>query len=137
MKIFLDSSAFAKRHVEEKGSRQVDELCTRASELSLSVICVPEIISALNLRRREKLISLKEYTIIKQHLMSDVRDAIVIHLTAEVAAASVTLLEASSVRAMDAFHVASALEWGANLFASPDPRQLAAARKAGLKTKYV
>jgi predicted nucleic acid-binding protein len=38
---------------------------------------------------------------------------------------------------MDALHVASALEWGADLFASSDRRQLAAAKKAGLRTKLV
>jgi len=54
MKTFLDSSAFAKRFVDETGSDKVEETCAQASELGLSVICVPEIISALNRRRRER-----------------------------------------------------------------------------------
>lgn len=44
-------------------------------------------------------------------------------------------IEASPVRAMDALHVACALEWDAELFASADKQQLSAAKKAGLKTQ--
>jgi predicted nucleic acid-binding protein len=36
---------------------------------------------------------------------------------------------------MDALHIACALEWGAEVFVSADARQLAAARRAGLRTK--
>lgn len=50
MKIFLDSSTFAKRFVDEPESQKVEDLCSQAMELGLSVICVPEIMSALNLR---------------------------------------------------------------------------------------
>jgi predicted nucleic acid-binding protein len=38
-------------------------------------------------------------------------------------------------RRMDALHIACAIEWGADVFLSADARQLAAARRAGLKTK--
>jgi hypothetical protein len=37
MKLFLDSSAFAKRFVEEPGSQDVEILCSQATELCLSV----------------------------------------------------------------------------------------------------
>jgi len=57
MKTLFDSSAFAKRYVEEVGSREVDALCVATSALALSVVCVPEIISALNRRLREKRLS--------------------------------------------------------------------------------
>ena len=137
MKTFFDGSAFAKRYVEEKGSQLVDNICQEASTLSLSVICVPEIISALNRRRREKRLSHRDYTTIKQCLSDDVRDAVIINLTQEVIATSTSLLESSPLRAMDALHVACALEWGAELFVSSDKRQIAAAKKAGLRTKYV
>jgi predicted nucleic acid-binding protein len=36
---------------------------------------------------------------------------------------------------MDALHVACAMQWGAELFVSADARQVAAAKKAGLRTK--
>jgi len=137
MKLFLDSSAFAKRFVEETGSAEVEMLTSRATELCLSVICVPEIISALNRRLREKSLSRRDYSQAKQSLALDVRDAIIINLTADVIHASIKILETTPVRTMDALHVACALACKAELFASADHRQIAAARAAGLKTSQV
>ncbi|HEC98597.1 MAG TPA: PIN domain-containing protein [Nitrospirae bacterium] len=137
MKTFFDSSAFVKRYVEEEGSQIVDDICRETTELSLSVICVPEILSALNRRIREKRLSQRDYARIKQHFSDDVRDAMIINLIPEVIATSTKLLEASPLRAMDALHVACAIVWRADLFVSSDKQQVAAAGKAGLKIKYV
>lgn len=137
MKLFLDSSAFAKRFVDEPGSQEVEILCSQASELCLSVICVPEIISALNRRLREKSLNRRGYAQAKQRLSEDVRDTVVINLTPDVVHTSIGILETTPVRTMDAIHVASALAWGADVFASADHRQVAAAKEMGLKTKQI
>ena len=137
MKLFLDSSAFAKRFVEEAGSEKVEALCARATELGLSVICVPEIVSALNRRLRERVVTSTQYVQAKRRLLDDVRDADIIHLTPTVIGSAIGILEESPVRAMDALHVACALEWGAELFASSDTQQLHAARRAGLTTQRI
>lgn len=137
MKTFLDSSAFAKRFVDEAGSDKVENTCAQASELGLSVICVPEIISALNRRRRERALTTTQYAEAKQRLFDDVRDADIINLAVSVVGASIGVLEASPVRAMDALHIACALEWGAQLFVSSDKKQLSAAQRAGMKTQAV
>ncbi len=135
MKACLDSSAFAKRFVNEEGSDVVQAMCARADALGLSVICVPEIISALNRRLRERLLTPPQYRQAKQRLLDDVRDADIIQLTPTVLGTAIQVLETSPVRAMDALHIACALEWGADVFASADARQLAAAKRAGLKTR--
>ncbi|MEI6150283.1 MAG: type II toxin-antitoxin system VapC family toxin [bacterium] len=135
MKACLDSSAFAKRFVEEQGSDAVEAVCAQASELGLSVLCVPEVISALNRRLRERVLTPPQYLQAKQRLLDDVRDADIIQLTPSVVGSAIQVLEASPVRAMDALHIACALEWGADLFGSADARQLAAAKRAGLKTR--
>ena len=137
MKLFLDSSAFAKRFVEESGSQEVEILCSQAAELCLSVICVPEIISALNRRLREKSLTRREYLQAKQRLSEEVRDTIIINLTPDVIHSSIKILETTPVRTMDALHVACASAWAADLFVSADHRQLAAAKTVGLKTKHV
>lgn len=128
MKVYLDSSAFAKRFVDESGTDEVEALCMQASELGLSVICVPEVVSALNRRRREGLLTKQQYTEAKQHLIDDVRDASIINLTVSVVGSAINVLETSPIRAMDALHIACALEWGAKVFASSDKKQLAAAK---------
>jgi hypothetical protein len=61
LNVFLDSSALAKRYIEEKGSDQVQAILSSASALAVSVICVPEIVSALCRRRRERKLSTEEY----------------------------------------------------------------------------
>ena len=137
MNLFLDSSAFAKRFVEEAGSQEVEDLCLDATELCLSVLCVPEIISALNRRLREKSLTRPEYAKAKQRLSEDVRDAMIIHLIPPVIESTIIVLEASPVRTMDAIHVACAMEWHTDLFASSDHRQIKAAKRAGLETKQV
>lgn len=137
MKTFFDASAFAKRYVEERGSQLVDDICLNAKEVSISVICVPEIISALNRQIREKRLSRRDYNTIKQHLSNDVRDAVIVNLIPEVITMSTKLLEASPLRAMDALHVACASVWGAELFVSSDKQQITAAQKAGLAIQFV
>ena len=137
MKTFFDSSAFAKRYVEEQGSQDIDDLCMQTSELGLSVICIPEIVSALNRRLRERVVAHHDYVEAKRRLAEDVRDADIVDLTSEVISNCIGILECYPVRAMDALHVACALAWEAELFVSSDKRQLSAARKSGLQVKEV
>lgn len=135
MKAYLDSSAFAKRFVEERESEVVEMICAQASALGLSVLCVPEVISALNRRLRERALTPSQYRQAKQRLLDDVRDADIIQLTPSVIGSTIQVLEAIPLRAMDALHIGCALEWNADMFVSADERQLAAAKRAGLKTK--
>ena len=78
MKLFVDSSAFAKRYVLEYGFETIDHLLQRASQLGLCTILVPEIISGLNRRRREHILPPDDYRTIKMHLLDDIHDAIVL-----------------------------------------------------------
>ncbi len=137
MKLFVDSSAFAKRYVFEDGTKIIEDLLQRASQLALCTIVVPEIISGMNRRRREQILLKSDYRKIRKQLLEDVHDAIVLQVTPAVISCSVKLLETNILRAMDALHVACALEWQAELFATADNRQLKAAKNAGLLTEYI
>ena len=135
MNIFFDSSALAKRYLEEKGSDRVQAILSSASALGVSVICVAEIISALCRRRRERRLSTQQYRDAKAALFSDIEDASVIGIGDEVIARSVELLEHFPLRSADALHLACAAEWSAELFVSADERQARAARAHGLKVE--
>jgi predicted nucleic acid-binding protein len=137
VKTFFDSSAFAKRYVEEPGSQAVDSICQEATEVALSVLCVPEILSALNRRVREGILTSREYEEAKQYLSQDIRDVVIINLIPQVISTCTKILEASPVRAADALQIACALGWETELFVSADRRQISAAKKAGLRTKLV
>ena len=84
MRLFFDSSAFAKRFIEEAGSQKIEELCQKASEVGLSVICFPEIISALNRRLRERNINKTEYALAKERLSEELLDIKVINLNPKI-----------------------------------------------------
>lgn len=131
-RLFLDSSALAKRYVEESGSERLETMLVGAERLGLSVLVLPEVISGLRRRRRERALTETQYLAAKAALLADVRDAEIVGLVESVVAASIPILERSNVRALDAIHIAAALEWSAELFVSADDRQLHAAKQAGL-----
>lgn len=137
MRTFFDSSAFAKRFIEEPGSDEVEKICQKTESIGLSSLCLPEILSALNRRVREKSISRKSYFIIKKRLLEEIEDADLINVIPEIIARSILLLEKNKLRTIDAVHLASAIIWETDLFISADQRQIAAAKKSGLNVKII
>lgn len=133
MRLFLDTSAFAKRYVAEQGSDKVLALCQEADRLFVSVICFPELTSTLCRLVREKKLAKAAYRQLKGDAVADLADVDICQVTPEVLATVVSLLEAHPLRAMDALHVACALACQPDAFVSADRQQLAAARKAGLR----
>lgn len=98
MRVFFDSSAFAKRYVSEAGTDAVLEWCDRATEIGLSGIALPEIISAFCRLRREAKISDTQYRQLKTLLMADIEDAAICDITPEVLAQSIASLETNVLR---------------------------------------
>ncbi len=137
MLVFFDSSAFAKRYVREAGSDDVLLWCEQASEIGLSGIALPEIISAFCRLSREKRISRKQYHALKVSLLEDVRDVAICDLSPEVIRHSILALEKSTLCGMDAIHIGSALALRAEVFVSADQRQCQAAKLAGLRVSKV
>jgi len=137
MRLSVDSSSFAKRYIKEAGSDRLDDFLQHASELALCVLLVPEIVSGLNRRLRDHILTDRNYREIKRQILEDVHDAIVLQITPAVVSRSVKLLENNVLRAMDALHVACALEWKADLFITSDKRQLDAAVNSGLQCEYI
>jgi uncharacterized protein len=137
MKVAVDSSSLAKRYVREVGSGQLQQFLQCASELAFCVILVPEIVSGLNRRRREGGLTDRDYRAAKRQLLDDVRDATLLQITPAVVSHSVKLLESNTLRAMDALHLASAVQWQADLFITSDRRQWKAAAGMDLPAEYV
>lgn len=132
-RVFFDSSAFIKRYVAESGSQQVISICESASEICLSVVAVPEIISAFCRLRREGKINKQQYLELKRSFMSDVADIALADISADVLSDAVLRLEHSPLRGMDAIHIATAHVLKVDLFVSADSQQVAAARLSRLK----
>ncbi len=137
MRIFFDSSAFAKRYIEEPGSEKVENLCAQATMLGVSSICLPEIISGLCRLRRDSILTKNQYEATKEALLRDFEDIEVCNITPTVIGQTIQILEINTLRTLDALHIGCASEWKADVFVSSDLRQVEAAKKTGLKTVKV
>ncbi|MDQ5959012.1 MAG: uncharacterized protein QG592_90 [Pseudomonadota bacterium] len=137
MRVFFDTSAFVKRYISETGTDVVLEWCDRATEIGLSGIALPEIISAFCRLRREARITDTQYRQLKSLLLADIEDAAVCDLTPAVLGQAVSSLETSVLRGMDAIHIGSAVVLQADVFVSADARQREAAARAGLRVEAV
>ncbi|SRR6056297_425774 len=137
MKLAMDSSSLVKRYINENGSDEVDFLLGQASQLGLSVIVVPEIISAFNRRIREELLTSIDYRYARKLLLDDVQDSVLLQLTPGVISRTVNILEHNALRAMDAIHLACAMQWKADLFVTSDRRQYNAASESGMAVEFV
>ena len=135
MRVFFDSSAFVKRYVSEAGTDAVIGWCDLATEIGLSGIALPEIISAFCRLRREGKIDDTQYRQLKSLLLADIEDAAICNLTPAVLAQSIASLESNALRGMDAIHVGSAVVLKADVFVSADLRQREAAARAGLRVE--
>lgn len=137
MLTFFDSSAFAKRFIDESGSDKVEKICSESDAIAISAICFPEIISGLNRRLRENSISKKDYLNIKDRLTEEIESIQIINVVPEVISKAVNLLEKNNLRTLDAIHIASAIIWKPDIFISADRRQILTAKKSGLKVNLI
>jgi uncharacterized protein len=137
MRVFFDTSAFVKRYVEEPGTGEVLEICEKADELAISVICIPEMISTLNRLVREGRLPSETYRKTRDIIFQEIEDAQICYITPEVVDRTISCLENNPLRAMDALHLGCALIIEPDLFVSSDQRQLQAADREGLKVVKV
>jgi predicted nucleic acid-binding protein len=137
MLVFFDTSAFVKRYVNEHGTDKVLEWCDKATEIGLSGIALPEIISAFCRLNREARITDAQYLQLKTLLMADIEDAALCDLAPAVLAQAISSLENNVLRGMDAIHIGSAVVLKADVFVSSDKRQCEAAERTGLSVDLV
>jgi predicted nucleic acid-binding protein len=132
MRVFFDSSAFAKRYLLEADSGFTLEWCDQATELALSVIAIPELIAAFCRLRRENKLSAQQYRQIKEEMLADIVDAMIIDTTPQVLHHATIALERHTLRGMDSIHIGAAIVCGAEVFITADIRQREAARAMGI-----
>lgn len=132
MRVFFDSSAFAKRYLLEADSSFTLDWCDQATKLALSVIVIPELIAAFCRLRREDKLSKQQYRQIKEELLADIVDALIIDTTPQVLHHATIALEGHNLRGMDAIHIGAAIACGADVFITANIRQREAAKAMGI-----
>ena len=137
MRLYLDTSALAKRYVLEKGSDTVTEKCEVAGVILLSVLSPIEMASVFSRMHREKKITEKQHIELSKEFEMDLAGATLIKLDDGVIAGAIGCVERRGIATLDAIHIASAEASGCTLFLTADIRQYAAARAGGIKSELI
>lgn len=137
MRIYFDSSALAKRYLNEKGTQEVLTILRSSEEIIISVISTPELISAFNRLRRDGKLPSNLYETFKRELIDDISNTTLINISMDIIIETIKCLEKEPIRASDAIHLASALISGCDYFVSSDQKQTKAAKSIGLRVKFI
>jgi predicted nucleic acid-binding protein len=133
--VYLDSSALAKLYVPEAESDLLDEFLRGRRDIMVSELSITEVISAVSRLKREGLLNPGNANQIKDALLADAKFfrrlelSPVLHRQAERLLLST---EKTSLRTLDALHIALALSAGAARIVTFDARMAAAAMQHGL-----
>lgn len=137
MRILFDTSALYKRYNMELGRDQVLAVGDRATEVVVAAHCKAEIASALNRNRHDGLLNAEDYGRIMRDVQGDFADFTLFALDGLVEAYSISAMEMSRLRTMDALHIGTARAARVDLFVTADRRQALAAQAVGLKTELI
>lgn len=137
MRVFFDTSALVKRYINEDGSDLVENICGQASQVIVSGLCFSEVFSAVNQRRRQKLMGEKGYRLIKATVIDEFKSFIVCPFDEKTLYLSVDLIEQYPLRTLDAIHLAAAIQMKPKLFVSADRQQLKVAKALKLTVQDV
>jgi predicted nucleic acid-binding protein len=137
MNIFFDSSAWAKRYIAEKGSDEIESICLKAENVTLSILCIPEIISAFTRLKREGKVTLNQYKQLQKSLYKDIEDVRLINISLEIISYAVNLIKKYPLRTLDALHIACAKFGKVDLFITSDYRQSEAAKGIDLQVELI
>ena len=139
--IYIDTSAYLKIFLKEKGSDKVRKL-VKENSLLASTILTSECFSAFSRRRQGKEIDDKTFDRLVNRVKKDLPYIEIVRLTDDVLRRTEELLLQSTVRTLDAVHVASALLFQestgiALTFVTSDKKQAEFTNDKGLNTVFV
>jgi len=137
MNVFFDSSAWAKRYIAEKGSDEVETICLEVENVTLSILCIPEVISAFTRLKRDNRITLNQYKQLQKSLYKDIEDVRLINISLEIVSYTVNLIKKFPLRTLDALHIGCAKIGKTDLFVTSDFRQSEAAKGIGLEVEFI
>lgn len=136
MRIFLDTSALAKRYVQEPGSAELEELFTSiTSEIFISTLAFVEFASAMGRKLRNKEIAEAKVGEAIKELEKDWCEVFAkIPLEDTLAETAAAMALEYPLKGADAVHLASAEAIGAELFVASDNKLIRVAKKMGINS---
>ncbi len=135
---YLDASALAKLYLPEAESDELNRRLQSYRQTMISDLGITEVVSACARRRREGVLDTDAVSLVHRTILDAVDSGIFLRLTLDPAvhreAERLLMLDAVTLRAADALHLALATEAGAKTIVTYDTRLGTAARHVGLKT---
>ena len=137
MKIFFDTSALAKRYIEEPGSEEIEDLfLSLASEIFVCTLAFPEFAAALGRKVREKEIAKKAAIRAVKEFEKDWQGLYIkIPISDTLAESAASLSIQYPLKGADAVQLAAAVSVSPDLFVVADHQLITTAEKLGL-TSY-
>jgi len=140
--IFADSSALVKRHLAEQGSAWVRTWIAagQGNTIAIAELAITEVLSALSRRRRQAHLSAHSFARLRDAFLSVVENEYaIIPMTSALLSVASDLVICYPLHALDAIHLASALDarrriGNIPLLISADLQLLAAATAEGFAT---
>jgi predicted nucleic acid-binding protein len=134
LRIFLDTSALAKRYVQEPGSKELEKLFDSITpEVFISTLAFVEFAAAMGRKLRNKeIVRMKASQAIKE-LEEDWYNVFAkIPLDESLAETAASIALEYSLKGADAVHLASAQATSVELFVASDDRLIRVAKKLGI-----
>lgn len=107
MTLYLDSSSLVKLYVEEPGSADIAQLVQDATVVATSALAYAEIRAAFARRRRDRTMTPRQLTSVREQFESDWAAMFVLPLDHALAHRAGALAEAHALTGADAVHLAS------------------------------
>jgi predicted nucleic acid-binding protein len=140
---YFDTAYVGKCYFNEPGAREVRELARSSETVSSSSLCIAELSCAIHRKVREGTLSRQEALTVRNDFLEDLRAETWLlvpvsdRILRRVELLTRSLPEAILLRALDAIHIASALEENFHEIWTNDRHLLAAAAHVGLKGRQV
>jgi predicted nucleic acid-binding protein len=109
MILFFDTSALIKRYITETGSKKVDELLDAAESIVISPVTKIETFSTINRLLMEKVISEKNYELLKSNIDYDFKDFEALSLSKKLQERAIELVEKHRLKTLDSIQLAACL----------------------------
>ena len=122
MILFADTSALAKRYIEESGSDVVDELLSRADILIVSSITRIELNSAFSRRLKDRTLDEKSYKSALGEFNNDFEFIEVIKFDLEAESSAIDNIRKHNMKTLDAIQLSSVKMSKADMFITADKK---------------
>ena len=136
LNIFIDTSALAKRYVQEPGSEELEDLFLRAtSSIFVSTLAYPEFSAAIGRKLRNRELEKDDAAIAISEFETDWNGLFeTVSVTKPLAESAASIAVQYGLKGADAIHLATPLASGGDLFVVSDVQLFRAAEEIGIRT---